>query len=167
MKLQDLMVDIKTAWIEFPGCDGFEIEVANLSRKELINLRKKCVKTKFDRKTHQAVEDLDEDKFVKEFTKATVKGWKGLKLKYLEELLLVDLGDNDPESELPFDLDSAEQLVQNSTDFDNWINEVVFDLANFRSQSERTALGKNEEVAKKHRGKDDKESVSGDDGTAG
>ena len=91
MKLQDLMVDIKTAWIEFPGCDGFEIEVANLSRKELINLRKKCVKTKFDRKTHQAVEDLDEDKFVKEFTKATVKGWKGLKLKYLEKILEIYL----------------------------------------------------------------------------
>ena len=38
MKLTELMVDTKTAWIEFPGCDGFEIEIANLSRKELLNL---------------------------------------------------------------------------------------------------------------------------------
>ena len=154
------MVDTKTAWIEFPGCDGFEIEIANLSRKELLNLRKRCIKTKFDRKTHQAVEELDEDKFVHEFTKATVKDWKGLKLKYLEELILVNLGDNDPDSELAFDLDNAEQLVQNSTDFDNWINEVVFDLANFRGGAEEPAVGSTGEVAKKQRSQDDKGSVS-------
>ena len=148
MKLTELMVDTKTAWIEFPGCDGFEIEIANLSRKELLNLRKRCIKTKFDRKTHQAVEELDEDKFVHEFTKATVKDWKGLKLKYLEELILVNLGDNDPDSELAFDLDNAEQLVQNSTDFDNWINEVVFDLANFRGGSEGGTVAPPRRVAK-------------------
>ena len=147
MKLAELMVDTKTAWIEFPGCDGFEIEIANLSRKELLNLRKRCIKTKFDRKTHQAVEELDEDKFVHEFTKATVKNWKGLKLKYLEELILIELGDNDPEGELNFDLENAESLVQNSTDFDNWINEVVFDLANFRGKSETKPLGKTRKVA--------------------
>jgi len=141
------MVDTKTAWIEFPGADGFEVEVANLSRKELLNLRKRCIKTKFDRKTHQAVEELDEDKFVHEFTKATVKNWKGLRLKYLEELILVELGKNDPEQQLEFNLENAEQLVQNSTDFDNWINEVVFDLANFRGGPEEPTVGKVRKVA--------------------
>ena len=147
MKLEDLMIDTKTAWIDFPGCDNFSVEVANLSRKELLNLRKRCIKTKFDRKTHQAVEELDDDKFVFEFTKATVKNWKGLKLKYLEELILVELGDNDPEAELAFDLENAQSLVSNSADFDNWINEVVFDLANFRGKSERKAVGKIRKVA--------------------
>ena len=147
MKLAELMVDTKTAWIEFPGSEGFEVEVANLSRKELLGLRKRCIKTKFDRKTHQAVEELDEDKFVHEFTKATVKDWRGLKLKYLEELILVELGDNDPEADLVFDLENAESLVQNSTDFDNWINEVVFDLANFRGKPETKPLGKTRKVA--------------------
>lgn len=132
MKLQDLMVDSKSTWIDYPGCPGFEIEIANLSRKELIALRKRCITTKFDRKTRQPEEILDEEKFVTEFSKATIKGWKGLKLKYLEDLLLVDLQDNDPEIELEYSQDQAEVLVQNSTEFDNWINEVVFDLDNFR-----------------------------------
>ena len=167
MKLEDLMIDIKTAWIEFPGCDGFEVELANLSRKELMNLRKKCIKTKFDRKTHQAVEELDDDKFVSEFTKATVKGWRGLKLKYLEEILLVDLKNNDPDTELEFNFDNAVSLVSNSTDFDNWINEVVFDLAYFRRESERSSVEKNGKVAKKSGVKNDEGSISGDDGTAG
>jgi len=149
MKLESLMVDTKTAWVEFPGCEGFEVEIANLSRKELINLRKRCVKTKFDRKTHQAVEDLDEDKFITEFTKATVKNWKGLKLKYLEQLILVELGNNDPEADLEYNDENSQSLVSNSADFDNWLNEVVFDLANFRGQSKGKTVGKTREVAEK------------------
>jgi len=140
MKLQDLMVDTKTAWIEFPGCQGFEVQVANLSRKELIALRKRCVHTKFDRKTRQPEEVLNEEKFIREFSEATIKDWKGLKLKYLEDLLLVDLGTNKPDTLLPYDADQAEILVQNSSEFDTWVNEVVFDLANFRRGAERTTV---------------------------
>jgi len=141
MKLTDLMVDTKSAWIDFPGCPGFQVEVANLARKELLTLRKKCIAQKFDRKTRQMVEELDEDKFVKEFSAATIKGWKGLKLKYLEDLLLVDLNNQDPDTELEYDQEQAEVMVQNSTEFDNWINEVVFDLANFRGGSKRASMG--------------------------
>lgn len=136
MKLQDLMVDTKSVWIAYPGCSGFEVEVANLSRKELIALRKRCVTTKFDRKTRQPEEVLDEEKFIVEFTKATIKDWRGLKLKHLENLLLVDLDGNDPETELEYSQDQAEVLVQNSTEFDTWINEVVFDLDNFRKRTD-------------------------------
>ena len=147
MKLEELMVDTKSAWIEFPGCEGFEAEVANLSRKELVALRKRCIKTKYNRRDHQAEEELDEDKFVAEFTRATIKDWKGLKLKYLEDLILVELGDNDPESLLEFTLENAEMLVQNSSEFDNWVNEVVFDLANFRGRAKRQVVEKTRNVA--------------------
>lgn len=141
MKLQDLMVDTKAAWIEFPGCPGFEVKVANLARKELVALRKRCVHTKFDRKTRQPEEVLDEQKFISEFAKATIKDWKGLKLKYLEDLLLVDLSGKDTEIELEYSEDQAELMISNSTEFDTWINEVVFDLANFRRGAERTSMG--------------------------
>jgi len=141
MKLKDLMVDTKAAWLDFPGAPGFQVKVANLSRKELVALRKRCISQKFDRKTRQMIEDLDEEKFITEFTKATVKGWSGLKLKYLEDLILVDLKDQDLELELEYDEEQAQVLVQNSTEFDNWINEVVFDLANFRRAGEGDSLG--------------------------
>jgi len=132
MKLQDLMVDSKSAWIDFPGCLGLQFQIANLSRKELMALRKKCITQKFDRKTRMMDETLDEEKFVKEFSRATIKNWKGFKLKYLEDLLLVDLEDQDPDDLLDYNEENAALLIQNSTEFDNWINEVVFDLANFR-----------------------------------
>ena len=134
MDLKSLLVDSKTTWAEFPGLDGFEVELANLSRKELVNLRKKCTTNKFNRKTRAFEESLDDEKFVKECTEATVKGWKGLKLKYLEDLILVDLKGQNLEDEMEYTLENALVLVENSSEFDNWLNEVVFDLENFRSK---------------------------------
>ena len=134
MDLKSLLVDSKTTWVEFPGLDGFEVELANLSRKELVNLRKKCTTNKFNRKTRAFEESLDDEKFVNEFTEATVKGWKGLKLSYLEDLILVDLSGQDSNTEMDFSLENAKVLVENSSEFDNWLNEVVFDLENFRSK---------------------------------
>ena len=137
MELKNLLVDSKTTWVEFPGLENFEVELANLSRKELVSLRKKCTTNKFNRKTRAFEESLDDDKFVKEFTEATVKGWKGLQLGYLEDLLLVDLKGQDVNQELEYSDANAEQLVENSSEFDNWLNEVVFDLDNFRSAEQR------------------------------
>jgi hypothetical protein len=133
MELKNLLVDSKTTWVEFPGLEDFEVELANLSRKELVALRKKCTQNKFNRKTRAFEETLDDDKFVKEFTNSTVKGWKGLQLAFLEDLLLVDLKSNDPKSLLEYTEENALLLVENSSEFDNWLNEVVFDLENFRT----------------------------------
>jgi len=141
MELKKLMVDSKSVWVDFPGLNGFSVEVANLSRKELTGLRKKCTAQKFDKKTRQIMDELDEDKFVSEFAKATVKNWKGLTLEYLETLLLIDMGGEDPSKELDYTADNAETLVSSSTEFDTWLNEVVFDLDNFRT-------GSKEKVAK-------------------
>ena len=142
MDLKSLLVDSKTTWVEFPGSEGFEVELANLSRKELQNLRKNCIQNKFNRKTRVYEESLDDEKFVKEFTLKTVKGWKGLKLKYLEDLLLVDYPKKDADVELEYTEDNALTLVENSTEFDNWLNEVVFDLQHFRGGEQESSTQK-------------------------
>ena len=130
------MVDTKSVWVDFTGIDGFSVEVVNLSRKELTALRKKCTTTKFNRRTRQPEENLDEDKFVTEFSNASIKNWKGLTLEKLQDLLLIDIGDQDPKAELEYSPENAETLVTNSSEFDTWLNEVVFDLDNFRNKTE-------------------------------
>lgn len=147
MELNKLIVDTKNVWIEFPGLDKFEVQVAALSRKELQNLRKRCVVSKFNKKTHQPEEELNEEKFLDEFTKAVIKDWKGLKYKYLEHLMLADISSVDPEDCLPFTEDNAKNLVSYSTEFDTWINEVVFDLDNFRNKPKGTTVGTTGKVA--------------------
>lgn len=132
MQLSKLIVDSKDTWVEYPGCPGFEVKLQAISRKELMALRKRCVTTKFDRKTKQPVEELNEDLFLEEFSKATIKDWKGLKLKYLEHFVLSDIGSADPESPLEYSEDNALTLLKASSDFDTWVNDSVFDLENFR-----------------------------------
>lgn len=147
MNLSELLVDTKSAWVEYPGCDGFEVEVVNLSRPELTALRKRCIVTKYDKATRKPVEELNEDKFIESFTKATITNWRGFKYKYLQDFLLVDISKVDPESELAFSQDNAKLLVTNSSEFDTWINDCVFDLANFRGTTKSGNVGATGKVA--------------------
>jgi len=131
ISLSSLMTPSKTVTLDFPGYSGFSVDVTYLAREELLKLRKKCLSTKFNRKTRQPEEELNEDMFLVEYVKAVIKGWKGLKFRYLEELLLVDVSELDPDDELPFTQDNAELLMKNSGDFDTWVTEVGGDLENF------------------------------------
>ena len=131
VSLASLMTASKTVAIDFPGFNGMSVSLCYLGREELLKLRKRCLTTKFDKKTRQPEETLDEDKFLIEYCKAVIKGWSGLKYRYLEELLLVDVGDLDPDDTLLYTQDNAELLMKNSTIFDGWVTESVGDLENF------------------------------------
>ena len=131
ISLASLMTPSKTVTIEFSGYTGMTVDLCYLAREELLKLRKKCVTTKFNKKTRQPEEILDEDRFLTEYVNSVVKGWSGLKYRYLEELLLVDVADLDPDDELPYTQDNAELLMKNSNEFDTWVTETVGDLENF------------------------------------
>jgi hypothetical protein len=79
---------------------------------------------------------------VVEFALATVKNWKGLTLEHLETLILIEAEGQDMSKELDYTADNAEALVSSSTEFDSWLNEVVFDLDNFRAGPKRGSLKK-------------------------
>ena len=57
-----------------------------------------------------------------------------------------DLKGQDSEQELPWDIENAQQLVENSSEFDNWLNEVVFDLENFRSEKSEESTKTSETI---------------------
>jgi len=133
VSLASLMTPSKTVTIDFPGCIGMTVDLCYLAREELLKLRKKCVTTKFSKKTRQPEEELDEERFLTEYCKAVIKGWKGLKFRYLEELLLVDISEQNPEDELAYTQENAELLMKNAGDFDTWVTETVGDLENFTS----------------------------------
>jgi len=131
VSLQSLMTPSKTVSIPFPRFKGVTIDLCYLAREELIKLRKRCMSTKWNKKTHQPIEEMDDDKFIVEYCGAVIKGWKGLKFSYLEELLLVDISNLNPDDCLPYTKDNAELLMKNATDFDTWVTETVGDLENF------------------------------------
>ena len=131
VSLATLMTPSKTVSIDFPDMDGFSVDLCYLARDELLKLRTRCLKQKFNKKTRAFEEQLDEDTFLVEYVKAIIKGWRGLKYKYLKELMLVNVENLKEEDELPFTRENAELHMKNSLDFDTWITETVGDLENF------------------------------------
>lgn len=131
VSLQSLMTPSKTVEVDYPGFEGFKVNINFLSREELIKLRKKCLTTSFDRKTRQPVETLNEELFLKNYVESVVKGWSGLKFKYLQELMLVDVAGQKEEDCLDFNADNALVLMKNSPDFDQFVTDVTSDLSNF------------------------------------
>jgi hypothetical protein len=131
VSLKSLITPSKTVSIDYPGYEGFVVDLTYLGREELLKLRNRCMKQKFNKKTRAFEEALDEDVFLTEYVSAIIKGWKGLKYKYLEEFLLVDVSGQDPEQELGFTHENAELLMKNSGDFDQWVTDTVGDLENF------------------------------------
>ena len=131
VSLASLLTPSKTVSIDFPGMEGFTVDLCYLAREELIKLRNKSITQKFNKKTRAFEDSLDENKFLVEYVKAIIKGWKGLKYSYLEELLLVDISSLDPNDELEYTQANAETLMKNASDFDSWVTEVTGDLENF------------------------------------
>ena len=129
ISLKSLLVPSKSVSVEYPGFPGFTIELNYLSRDGLINLRKKSTKTSF--KGRKTDEEFNEDLFFELYVDAAIKGWTGLKFKYINLLVPVDVSQFDPEDELAYSKENALMLMKNSTDFDSFISERVNDLGNF------------------------------------
>ena len=133
LSLKTLLVPSKTVEVDYPGLNGFKVNVVFLSRETLVGIRKKATKTTY--KNRQPVEELDDKLFLQLYVNACIKGWKGFKLSYLEQLAPVDLTGQDLESELPWDQDNALFLMQSSANFDAFISETVTELSNFTKTS--------------------------------
>lgn len=136
ISLKSLLVPSKSVEVEYPGLPGFKINIAFLSRETLLSIRKKATKTSF--KNRQASDDFNEELFLQLYVENAVKGWTGLKLSYLEQLVLVELGGQNPEDELEFTAENALYLMKNSSNFDAFVSEQVTDLGNFSSSSNKS-----------------------------
>ena len=131
VSLASLMTPSKTVTMDYPGIDGFTVDITYLAREELLKLRNRCLKQRFNKKTRQFEEELNDDRFLTEYVKGVIQSWSGLKYSRLEELLLVDVSHLNPEDELLFSQENAELLMKNAPDFDTWVTETVSDLENF------------------------------------
>lgn len=129
LSLKSLLVPSKALEVEYPGMPDFKISLAFLSRETLQTIRKKASKTSF--KNRQPIEELNDSLFLELYVKAAIKGWSGLKLKYLELLAPVDLSGQDMDAELEYSEENALYLMKNSTNFDSFISDMVTELGNF------------------------------------
>lgn len=133
VSLKSLLVPTKTVETEFPGMEGFKLQLSFLSREELTKIRKKA--TKLEYKNRQPVETVNDELFLQLYVDACIKGWEGLKFSYLEKLAPVDVSGQKPDDTLGYSRDNALMLMKASADFDGFISDTVTELANFQNPS--------------------------------
>ena len=135
ISLKSLLVPSKSVDIEYPGMPDFKITVNFLSRETLVKIRKNATRTSF--KNRVAVDEVNDDEFLKQYVRESIKGWKGLTLAYLEQLAPVDLTGQDLSNELEFTEENALFLMKSSSNFDAFISETVTDLGNFQKSNDK------------------------------
>lgn len=127
----------KVIEVEHPELDGFVVNVAYISRDLTKKLLERATTVKYSKTAKGPEETVDNDLFLKLYTAEMIKGWSGLKLSYLPDLLPVDLSDfeNVGDEELEYSEENALDLMKNATDFDNWLTSVIKDVKNFNKSS--------------------------------
>lgn len=133
ISLKSLLVPSKTVDVDFPGFPGFVLSLSFLTRETLVNIRKKSTRTSF--KNRQASEELNDDLFLQMYVDAAIKGWKGFKFSYVEQLAPIDMGSQKPDAELEYSSENALALMKASANFDAFISETVTELSNFSKTS--------------------------------
>ncbi len=130
VSLQSLLVPSKSATVDYPGLEGFKIDLSFLAREELVKIRKKATKVEY--KNRQPVETLNDDLFLKLYVEGCIKGWEGLTFAHLATLAPVDISKYKADDTLAYSSENALFLMKSSSDFDSFISETVTQLANFR-----------------------------------
>jgi len=108
----------------------FKIRLRHASRSDLQRLAQSCTTQRWDKGVRVSV--LDDKKLAKEFGKLAVVGWEGLTIAKAAKLIPLDLSAVDPNTEVPFDLDNLNMLVEGNTALDRFIQETSVDLAAFQ-----------------------------------
>ena len=93
---------------------------------------------KFNKRTRQREEEIDNDKFLEEYTKRAIKGWKGLRVKDLPQLLPIDMSNADPNEEISYNETEALELIKNSTVFDQFITDTMNEFEQFSVTKKET-----------------------------
>lgn len=129
------MVTEKTSSVEFPDMDGFTVDVCYVGRDRMMKIRNSALTYKFNKRTRQREEEIDNDKFLDAYTEAVIKGWSGLTVKKLGQLIPVDLSKMDPKEEVPYSHEDALVLIKNSTIFDQFITDTLNDFEKFETEA--------------------------------
>ena len=135
-KIKNLVAKETTSWVEFPDIEGFEIELVYLNREDLMKIRNRSLTFKFNKRTRQREEEIDNDKFLEAYSEKAIKGWKGLKAKHLPDLLPVDISNMDSEELIEYNEDEALELLKNSTVFDQFVTDCMNDYEQFSKKKE-------------------------------
>lgn len=135
-----LVTGDKTIEVDFPDLEDFKVSVSFVPREDLVKIRNQALVYKFNKRTRQREEEVDNEKFVELYSERVIKGWRGLKIKHLPKLLAANISNLNPEEDIPYSPEEALELLKNSTIFDQFITDTVNDLEVFSGKKREESL---------------------------
>ena len=137
-KIKSLIAKEPVTTVEFPEIDGFMVDLVYLNRDELMKIRNRSLTFKFNKRTRQREEEVDNDKFLEAYSEKAIKGWSGLKYKNLPLLFPADISGANGEEEIEYSPEEALELLKNSTLFDQFVTDAMNDFEQFSKTKAET-----------------------------
>jgi hypothetical protein len=133
--IKKLMVTEKVTEVEFTDIEGFKVQLCYVGRDRMMKIRNQALVYKFNKRTRQREEEVDNDKFLEAYADAVIKGWSGLTVRGLATLLPIDLTGADPKELVEYSADDALLLLKNSTIFDQFVTDALNNFEVFERES--------------------------------
>lgn len=137
-KISNLIAKETVIDVEFPDIEGFVVKLVYLGRDDLVKIRNSSLSYKFNKRTRQREEEVDNEKFIEEYARKAIKGWSGLKVKDLPKLLPVDISNMNPKDEITYTEEDALDLLRSSTIFDQFVTDALNDYEKFSISKKET-----------------------------
>ncbi len=129
------MVTEKVTKVEFPDIDGFVVNLCYIGRERMMKIRNQSLEYKFNKRTRQREEDVNNDKFLELYSEAVIKGWTGLTVRGLAHLIPIDTTGMSATEEVPYSAEDALLLLKNSTIFDQFVTDSLNNFEVFEKEA--------------------------------
>jgi hypothetical protein len=129
-------------WVEFRD---FEIKIRYVDRTELQKIIKRSRMRNFDRRSHQAVEEVSDEKLCQNIAKL-ITDWRGFTLGKLAEMVPVKVTESEQDTKVPYSEKNAATLVREVYGLDNFLIDTITDIQTFREEKLETET-KNSEAS--------------------
>jgi hypothetical protein len=138
--IKNLMISDKIIEVEFPDSNGFYVNLAYLSRDKLVKIRNRSLVVKFNKRSRQREEEVDNEKFLEEYSREVIKGWRGLTIRELARIMPVETSNANLDQEVPYTQEDALALLQGSPIFDQFVTDCMNDFELFEREKADTQI---------------------------
>jgi hypothetical protein len=138
--IKKLMVTEKVTSVEFPDIDGFVVNLCYIGRERMMKIRNQSLEYKFNKRTRQREEEVNNDKFLELYSEAVIKGWSGLNVRGLAHLIPIDTSSMSPTEDVPYSAEDALLLLKNSTIFDQFVTDSLNNFEVFEKEAKEEKI---------------------------
>lgn len=130
----------KIVKFDYPEHPKFIVHLRYTGKTQLHEMVKECTEERLDMRSMKKVEEVNELKFKKLIANKVIVNWEGLTIGTLKNLILLDeeqlksAGLTD-ESLVEASFENKMMLLDNSLEFDRWVNDVIHDIKRFRDEA--------------------------------